>query len=202
MREREREKNGREIVKGWEGEGEEREREEREGRRDAWVLRVGSASNIFSNPIRFSPPHPFSQTRAPPLPARRRSPFLPRPPTSSACLPPQIVATKRFPVAPRAFRAIINPLVSSRASLIATRASAARLVEKRGRGGPRTVAFRHFFASVRVAKDKERVRQETLFFRLLLLLLFFFFVRERRRGGISFSSRGMDESWGSEEVWK
>lgn len=31
---------------------------------------------------------------------------------------------------------------------------------------------------------------------------FFFFVRERRRGGISFSSRGMDESWGSEEVWK
>lgn len=149
-----------------------RERERGKGR-DAWVLRVGSASNIFSNPIRFSPPHPFSQTRAPPLPARRRSPFLPRPPTSSACLPPQIVATKRFPVAPRAFRAIINPLVSSRASLIATRASAARLVEKRGRGGPRTVAFRHFFASVRVAKDKERVRQETLFFRLLLLFFFF-----------------------------
>lgn len=95
---REREKKRKEWArKGWRGQSE--EKEEREGRRDAWVLRVGS--NIFSNPIRFSPPHPFSQTRAPPLPARRRSPFLPRPPTSSACLPPQIVATKRFPVAPR-----------------------------------------------------------------------------------------------------
>lgn len=127
MRERERE---REWTRNSKGMGRVKRERERGKGRDAWVLRVGSASNIFSNPIRFSPPHPFSQTRAPLLPARRRSPFLPRPPTSSACLPPQIVATKRFPVAPRAFRAIINPLVSSRASLIATRASAARLVEK------------------------------------------------------------------------
>lgn len=191
---REREKKRKEWArKGWRGQSE--EKEEREGRRDAWVLRVGS--NIFSNPIRFSPPHPFSQTRAPPLPARRRSPFLPRPPTSSACLPPQIVATKRFPVAPRVPRdyqpARFVPRLAYRDTCF--RRPARGKTDSWGR-----TTHSRFSTLFRVgSRGKGKGTSSPTGTSRLLLLLLFFFLEEEEGEGFRLFSR--DEfSWG-EEVW-
>ena len=166
------------------------------------ITRRFREQHIFQPDTLFSPSPFFSNARA----------TLPRPPPVSLspaasnllCLPAS--ANSRHKAIPRCSSCVPRDYQPARfVPRLAYRDTCFRRPPRGknvGGEGPRTVAFRHFFASVRVAKDKERVRQETLFFRLLLLLLFFFFVRERRRGGISFSSRGMDESWGSEEVWK
>lgn len=153
---------------------------------------VSASKTYFPTRYASLPLTLFSRTRAPPLPPLPASPrlwfpFLPRPPTSSACLPPQIVATKRFPVcAPRVPRDYQPARFAF--PLIATRASALGLVEKPpvGRGGSSrfSTVFRVGSFHPFVEKEREervhRKDEET----------FFFFLGERR-GGIFASSRRM-----------
>lgn len=138
---------------------------------------VSASKTYFPTRYASLPLTLFSRTRAPPLPPLPASPrlwfpFLPRPPTSSACLPPQIVATKRFPVcAPRVPRDYQPARFAF--PLIATRASALGLVEKPpvGRGGSsrfstvfRVGSFHPFVEKGKGGTSSSKGRGDFLFF--------------------------------------